>query len=263
MFYGLSKFIKNLLPKRLFYRGLLIVAVPVVVLQITISLVFFDSLWIKSNKGMTKSLVSEIVTIIDIYNNDFLLKLEGFEGPIDLLLNLARNQKVDLSKISILKLADQYLEYINFVKIINLEIASDYLVMAAWLTYLKSKILLPKKSEDEPTAEQLEEAVRFQLRRLEAMQKAAKNLFNLPQMGINTFYRGNNNGVKYKYKVTYTSSLYDLLKGYSDHLNNKSIGILKIKTSDLFSVENIITKITKMITSITDWMDLSTSRVLR
>ena len=119
---------------------------------------------------------------IKTYDDDFLLNLEGFEGPIDLLLHLARSQKVDLSKISILKLAEQYLEYINLAKSLNLEIASDYLVMAAWLTYLKSRLLLPKKNDtEEPSSEELEEAVKFQLKRLQAMQNISKELFNLPQ----------------------------------------------------------------------------------
>tara|TARA_Y100000590_G_scaffold291344_1_gene328087 strand:- start:3032 stop:3778 length:747 start_codon:yes stop_codon:yes gene_type:complete len=194
---------------------------------------------------------------IKTYDDDFLLNLEGFEGPIDLLLHLARTQKVDLSKISILKLANQYLEYINLVKNINLEIASDYLVMASWLTFLKSKILLPKKPDDQHTAEELEEAVKFQLKRLEAMQNVSKQLFNLPKIGIETFYRGYNDGTKLKYKIEYTSSLFDLLKGYSEHFNKKTISSLKIKSSDLFSVESIMIKLKEMIIKITDWIDLS------
>ena len=133
-------------------------------------------------------------------SNQFNVNLESYEGPLDLLLDLAKSQKVDLSKISILKLAEQYLDYINLAKIINLEIASDYLVIAAWLTYLKSRLLLPpKKEENQPSAEDLAEAVKFQLLRLEAMKNKSKELFNLPQIGLNVFYRGHNHGAKFKY----------------------------------------------------------------
>ena len=108
-------------------------------------------------------------------DSKFNVNLNAYEGPLDLLLELAKSQKVDLSKISILELAEQYLKYINLARIINLEIASDYLVMAAWLTYLKSRILLPKVVDnDQPTTEELEEAVKFQLQRLEAIRNASK-----------------------------------------------------------------------------------------
>ena len=145
-------------------------------------------------------------------DSKFNVNLNAYEGPLDLLLELAKSQKVDLSKISILELAEQYLKYINLARIINLEIASDYLVMAAWLTYLISRILLPKVVDnDQPTTEELEEAVKFQLQRLEAIRNASKKLFNQPQIGLNTFYRGFNDGRKFKYKIIYTSKLFDLL----------------------------------------------------
>ena len=115
------------------------------------------------------------------YDEFFNLSLEGYEGPIDLLLDLSKKQKVDLSNISILELAKQYLNFINNYKNIHLEIAADYLVMAAWLTYLKSRLLLPKeKIEEEHTTEELESALRYQLQRLEAMQNLAKILYNRP-----------------------------------------------------------------------------------
>ena len=113
--------------------------------------------------------------------DQFNILLTGYEGPIDLLLDLAKKQKVDLSEISILALAEQYIEYINNYNKIHLEIAADYLVMSAWLTYLKSRLLLPKDEiEEEYTPQELEEALRFQLLRLEAIQKASKNLYEKP-----------------------------------------------------------------------------------
>ena len=121
--------------------------------------------------------------------DQFNILLTGYEGPIDLLLDLAKKQKVDLSEISILALAEQYIEYINNYNKIHLEIAADYLVMSAWLTYLKSRLLLPKDEiEEEYTTEELEEALRFQLLRLEAIQKASKDLYAKPLINRDTFY---------------------------------------------------------------------------
>ncbi len=124
-------------------------------------------------------------------NNDgqFNILLNGYEGPIDLLLELSRKQKVDLSEISILDLAEQYLKFIENYNTIHLEIAADYLVMAAWLTYLKSRLLLPKdETTEEYTPEELEEALRYQLQRLEAMQKISKKLYSRPLIGRDVFY---------------------------------------------------------------------------
>src|SRR5688572_3175140 len=125
----------------------------------------------------------------------FMLTLDGFEGPIDMLLTLARDQKVDLMHISILALANQYLEFVETARAFTLELAADYLVMAAWLAYLKSKLLLPKEETgDQPTAEEMAEALRWQLRRLEAMQEAGRKLFELPRRGMGFFPRGNPEG---------------------------------------------------------------------
>ena len=190
--------------------------------------------------------------------NQFNVNLESYEGPLDLLLDLAKSQKVDLSKISILKLAEQYLDYINLAKIINLEIASDYLVIAAWLTYLKSRLLLPpKKEENQPSAEDLAEAVKFQLLRLEAMKNKSKELFNLPQIGLNVFYRGHNHGAKFKYKIKYTSNLYDLLYAYSLQLNKVNNNNLKIEVSNLYTVESAIERLESIFGKTTDWIEIS------
>ena len=115
---------------------------------------------------------------------DLVLDLEGFEGPIDLLLTLARQQKVDLSKMSILKLSEQYLAFITAAKQLRLEIAADYLVMAAWLAYLKSRLLLPvTEDEEEASGPELAEALTFQLRRLDAMRNAGEKLLVMPRLG--------------------------------------------------------------------------------
>ena len=190
--------------------------------------------------------------------NQFQVNLDGYEGPLDLLLELAKSQKVDLSNISILKLTEQYLKYINVTQNLNIEVASDYLVMAAWLVYLKSRLLLPKKqNEEEPSTKDLEEALKFQLARLESMRKATLELFKLPQVGRDIFYRGFSDGTKYKYKIHYTSTLYDLLKAYTMQSNRSSIGSLKIQTTELYSVDEAINRIKNIFGNFPDWIELS------
>ena len=143
------------------------------------------------------------------------LTLEGFEGPIDVLLSLAREQKVDLTQISILELAQQYLEFVQQAQSLNLEVAADYLVMAAWLAYLKSRILLPRDEEGEnSTPEELAEALRFQLRRLEAMRQAGAAILQLPQLGLDVFSRGMPELISNVTSPIYELSLFELLKSY-------------------------------------------------
>lgn len=149
--------------------------------------------------------------------DSLLLNIDGYEGPIDVLLDLARSQKVDLAQISILQLARQYLGFIERAKDLNLELAAEYLVMAAWLAYLKSCLLLPQEEEDSPyTAEDMAEALQFQLRRLEAMQQAAKALAALPQLGQDRFGRGAPEGLTVQTTPIWDVSLVELLKTYGD-----------------------------------------------
>ncbi len=146
----------------------------------------------------------------------FNLDLEGYEGPIDMLLDLARKQKVDLIHISVLDLARQYLNFIKQAKDLKLDLAAEYLVMAAWLAYLKSRLLLPKDEtdEDELSGEEMAAALQFQLRRLEAMQDAADQLFSRPQLGWDVFDRGMGFDLRTKTEATYDASLYELLECY-------------------------------------------------
>lgn len=185
----------------------------------------------------------------------FNIILDTYEGPIDLLLDLARRQKVDLSEISILKLSEQYIDFINNYQSIHLEIAADYLVMAAWLTYLKSRLLLPKEENiEEHSPEELEEALRYQLRRLEAFQKISKNLYNRPLIGRDVFYGGSLEGVNIKYNITYTSSLFDLLKSYSNILKkSEKINHLTITYSELASVDEAIQRLKNIFGSVIEW----------
>ncbi len=188
-------------------------------------------------------------------SKQFNISLSTYEGPIDLLLELARKQKVDLSEISILELAEQYINFINQFQDIHLEIAADYLVMAAWLTYLKSRLLLPKdeKSEDH-TSEELEEALKFQLQRLEAFQSVSKKLYTRPLIGRDLFYGGSAEGVKVKYNITYSSSLFDLLRTYSFIIQkDERPSHLTIAYSELYSVDNAIQRLQNIFGEITEW----------
>lgn len=200
--------------------------------------------------------------IEDNKTNQFNLSLSSsYEGPIDLLLDLARKQKVDLSDISILDLANQYILFINNYNTIHLEVAADYLVMAAWLTYLKSRLLLPKdeKISDDHTPQELEEALKYQLQRLETIQKTSKNLYSLPILNRDFFYGGSNEGLRVKYNISYTASLFDILKTYSNILSKKEISSsLTISSSELYSVDQAMKRIKSMFGSISEWTNFMT-----
>ena len=192
-------------------------------------------------------------------NSEFNILLDTFEGPIDLLLELARKQKVDLSEISILKLAEQYIEFINNYQEIHLEIAADYLVMAAWLTYLKSRLLLPKEDKSEEyTSEELEEALKYQLQRLEAFQRISKNLYVRPLIDRDIFYGGTTEGINVKIQVTYTSNLYDILKTYSSILlKSEKMSHLTIAFSELNSVDSAIQRLKNIFGTIFEWTNFN------
>lgn len=146
----------------------------------------------------------------------FLVDVDGFEGPLDLLLELSRRQKVDLAKISVLALAEQYLAFIEAARGVRLELAADYLVMAAWLAYLKSRLLLPEPpSAEEPSAAELAAALAERLRRLEAMRLAADKLMERARLGRDMFLRGGPEGIETTIAPSYQASLFDLLSAYA------------------------------------------------
>jgi segregation and condensation protein A len=184
--------------------------------------------------------------------------LEGYEGPIDVLLNLARDQKVDLAKISILALADQYLEFIAQARKVRLEIAADYLVMAAWLAYLKSRLLLPVPPDDkaEPTAAEMAAALAFQLQRLQAMQDAGARLMGRPQLGRDVFHRGAPEGLSIVAKPVYDLSLYELLKSYGDQKSRARPGVLRILPTELYSMDLAIERLSTMLGRMPEWTTL-------
>ena len=192
-------------------------------------------------------------------NSEFNILLDTFEGPIDLLLELARKQKVDLSEISILKLAEQYIEFISNYQEIHLEIAADYLVMAAWLTYLKSRLLLPKEDKSEEyTSDELEEALKYQLQRLEAFKRISKNLYARPLIDRDIFYGDTTEGINVKFQVTYTSNLYDILKTYSSILlKSEKMSHLTITFSELYSVDSAIQRLKNIFGTIFEWTNFN------
>lgn len=189
---------------------------------------------------------------------DLVLDLEGFEGPIDLLLTLARQQKVDLARMSILKLAEQYLSFIEAAKELRLEVAADYLVMAAWLAYLKSRLLLPEaETEDEASGPELAEALTFQLRRLDAMRSAGEKLLVMPRLGRDVFPRGKPEGVEIIRTPVYEMSLYELLKAYGDNRRRATSSSLTIEASQLHSLADAIDRLSGIVGRIRDWTTLS------
>ncbi len=180
-----------------------------------------------------------------------LLDIDGYEGPIDVLLELSRNQKVDLAKISILQLVRQYLEFIDRAKQRNLKLAAEYLVMAAWLAYLKSRLFLPKEeNSDEPSAEDVAKALQFQLVRLEAMQKAAEKLQDLPMLGQDVFARGQLETLGTNIQVKWNVSLYDILKVYGDIRKRKEESNYDLPEFNLMSTDDAMERLKKMFGSL-------------
>lgn len=188
-----------------------------------------------------------------------LLDIDGFEGPIDLLLTLARDQKVDLTRISILALAEQFLSFVAEARRLRLELAADYLVMAAWLAYLKSRLLLPDPQPDEPSAEMLAAALTLQLQRLEAMQGVAARLMARPRLGRDRFARGAPEDLPIFAKHRHDLSLYDLLKAYGDISGRQARqSPFTIPVTELYSIEEAVARLEAMLGRIPDWSYLST-----
>jgi segregation and condensation protein A len=180
--------------------------------------------------------------------------VEGFEGPLDLLLSLAREQKVDLTRISILSLAEQYLVYVEAARLKHLEIAADYLVMAAWLAYLKSRLLLPEdEGDDEPSSDELAAALAFRLRRLEAMREAASRLMNRNRLGQQVFARGAPQATVTNRQNQFIASLYDLLEAYASQRQRQFVQFVTIVKRSVFSLKEARTLLIRMIGERFDW----------
>ena len=182
------------------------------------------------------------------------IDVDGFEGPLDLLLALARTQKVDLTRISILALAEQYLTYVEQARSLRLELAADYLVMAAWLAYLKSRLLLPEEQGgEEPTGEELAAELAFRLRRLEAMREAANRLANRDRLGRDVFARGQPEPVAVIKRGEYTATLYDLLSAYAGMRQHNAVSVVHVRARAVWSLQDARDALTRMIGRIAEW----------
>jgi segregation and condensation protein A len=185
---------------------------------------------------------------------EFVVDLGTFEGPLDLLLELARRQTVDLAKISILQLAEQYLVFIEGARRIRLELAADYLVMAAWLAYLKSRLLLPEPAKpEEPAAADLAAALAMKLRRLEAMREAAKRLTEGMLLGRDVFERGDPEPLAAAGERRYADNLYDLLRAYASRRERQSLSRVTIAKRFVWTLAEAREALSSLLGAISDW----------
>jgi segregation and condensation protein A len=183
--------------------------------------------------------------------------VEGFEGPLDLLLMLARQQKVDLAKISILALADQYLAFIEAARKLRLELAADYLVMAAWLAYLKSRLLLPETgTTDGPSAEDMATALAYRLKRLEAFRQVAGDLLARPQLGRDIFGRGQPEPIAHVKHPEWTATLYDLLSAYAAQRQKNALARVRFAKRSVWSLAEARAALERLIGQSLDWSRL-------
>ena len=192
-------------------------------------------------------------------NGGLIVDVDGFEGPLDLLLSLSRTQKVDLRRISVLQLAEQYLAFVDQAKALRIELAADYLVMAAWLAYLKSRLLLPPDpAADEPSGEDLAAHLAFQLERLAAMRDVAARLMGRDQMGRDFFARGIPEDVTRTRKVIWTATLLDLMQGYARIRTRDEFRPYSMDRDHIFTMEQALDRMRGLIGFAGDWADLST-----
>ncbi|HLN08420.1 MAG TPA: ScpA family protein [Xanthobacteraceae bacterium] len=186
-----------------------------------------------------------------------IVDVEGFEGPLDLLLTLARNQKVDLAKISILALADQYLAFIEAARRLRLELAADYLVMAAWLAYLKSRLLIPEVDNAlGPSAEDMATALALRLRRLEAFRAVAEQLISRPQLHRDVFARGQPEAVAHVKHPEWSATLFDLLSAYAAQRQKQALGHVTLRQRAVWSLAEARAVLERLIGVSADWSRL-------
>ena len=187
-----------------------------------------------------------------------IVDVDGYEGPLDLLLSLSRTQKVDLRKISVLQLARQYLAFVEKAKALRLELAADYLVMAAWLAFLKSRLLLPPDPDEEgPSGEELAAHLAFQLERLQAMRDAAARLMARDQLGRDFFARGQTHEVKQVRRVTYTATLLDLMQGYARIRTRDDFRPFVMDRQHVMTMEQALERMRGLIGFAGDWTEFA------
>jgi segregation and condensation protein A len=189
-------------------------------------------------------------------NNQFLIDIPNYNGSLEILLDLAKTQKVDLADISITKLADNFLDYVKKSENLNLETASEYLLMATWLAYLKSKLLLPEDDNEDFKALEVAERLKLQLKRLELIRLLSDQLLKKKRIGKDIFYRGMKGGIKSIYTPIYDVSLYELLKTYANINMQKSFQRVNIPKLPVLTTEQGINNIKNQINELNDWKDI-------
>ena len=195
---------------------------------------------------------------MELANNELLkIEIDNYSGPLDVLLTLAKTQKVDLGSISITQLADQFIEFINREKEINLDLASEFLLMATWLTYLKSKLLLPEDDEDDFKASEVAEKLKLQLKKLELIRLFSDKLLSKKRLGVDIYMRGMTGGIRSSSNSQYTVSLFELLKSYSNHVMKKNFLSINIPKLPICTTEQGIKIIKEKMNKLTDWRDVS------
>ncbi len=190
-------------------------------------------------------------------NNSFLVDIPNYNGPLEILLELAKNQKVDLASISITKLADQFLEFVKLNKDLNLESASEFLLMATWLAYLKSKLLLPEDEDDDFKASEVAERLKLQLKKLELIRLLSDQLLKKKRIGRDIFFRGMRGGIKSIYTPIYDVSLYELLKSYANINAQKSFQRVNIPKLPVLTTEQGINNIRKQLDNLNSWKNIT------
>tara|TARA_Y100001970_G_scaffold274577_1_gene374594 strand:- start:879 stop:1613 length:735 start_codon:yes stop_codon:yes gene_type:complete len=189
-------------------------------------------------------------------SNQFNVNLNNFSGSLNLLLDLAKSQKVDLEEISVTKLADQFYTYITNAKKINLELASEYLVMATWLAYLKSKLLLPDNDDEEFKAKEVAEQLKLQLKKLELIRLLSDQMLKRKRLGKDIFLRGMKGNIKSIYSSKYSLTLYEILKSYSTIIMTKDFQKMNIPKLPVFTTEDGISRIKEFFGQLNDWKNL-------
>lgn len=189
--------------------------------------------------------------------NQISIDIPNYSGPLELLLDLAKSQKVDLAEISITKLADQFLDFIKNSENLNLETASEYLLMATWLAYLKSKLLLPEDEEDDFKASEVAEKLKIQLKKLELIRILSDRMLEKKRLGVHVFLRGMKGGIRSINTPVYDISLYDLLKSYANIQMQKSFQTINIPKLPVLTTEEAIKQIKNNFDNISDWKDIS------
>ena len=193
-----------------------------------------------------------------IENREILkIDIENYSGPLEVLLDLAKVQKVNLEDISISQLADQFIEFINHTKKVNLDIASEYLLMATWLAYLKSKLLLPEDDEEDFKASEVAEKLKSQLKKLELIRLLSDQLLKKKRLGVDVFMRGMSSGIRTTKNSKYDVSLYDLLKSYSSHVMTLNFQSINIKKLPVCTTEQGIEIIKSNINKLKEWKNIS------